>query len=257
MDELREIYQDALEAQEAGDHAEALRLHQHFYDYAAKQERNLHRFGRYALHHWKELGDVYPPALAALQALREREAALLLDGETMVAIADGSSEPRFPVIVDINHLLEDERATYELFQQFQAKLPEQAAQSFRYAAGAIVACGDFQLASGYLPEPMAAIEEEAEYLNRLFREMTADTSAPSVMRLMADTLNYADTTLLQWQVLTGLGKEEKAREYAEKAEALLERPSLRQAIRREFAAPGSLLAESVQRQEAFWLRDET
>ncbi|UTY55725.1 hypothetical protein [Massilia sp. erpn] len=257
MDELRDIYQNALEAQEAGEYEEALRLHRHFHDYAGRQERNLFRFSRFALHHWLELAEAYPPALAALQALCERETALLLAGETEIRIADGSSEDRFPLIVDINRLLDDDQATLELFRQFQANMPELAAQAFHQAVDAIVACGDFQLAHSYLPEPMAAIKQDAADLNRIFQAMAGDTSKPSTVRLIGETLGYVKQAVLQWQVLKGLGKEEEAGQFAGDAENLLDRSSLRRVMRKEFDQPGTLLTEWSHSQEAFWLQEET
>jgi len=97
------------------------------------------------LAYWKELADKYPPAMKALQEVRDRETELLKNGK-------GTSET-FNEVESINgELMEDEKSI-ELFEFIDSKYPELAEHCWYYIDSKIIAAKKFDLARKYLSEP--------------------------------------------------------------------------------------------------------
>jgi len=108
-----------------GEYAGALERHLWFHEHALEFKSSYGGVRlSYALSHWKKLADVYPPALTALVAIRDR------DSQRLVA---GTGSPQLlHDVASINDVLKQFEATLNLFTQLETAHPELARQSFGY-----------------------------------------------------------------------------------------------------------------------------
>ena len=152
FDEATRLFQD-------GDYAGALGLHEWFHDHAL--EFNPGYYGvrlSFALSQWKELADVYPPAMTALVRIRDRDCQRLLSGA-------GSPELIHDV-ASIDRCLGQDDATLELFRKVEAAHPELAKESFRFI-DRLVLRRDAALFCRYCGDPVGFYSEERELFLRL------------------------------------------------------------------------------------------
>jgi hypothetical protein len=137
---------DAIALREAGRHAEALDVLRAALGAPAGVPVFI------VILEWQFLAEVYPPALAALREQRDDQAARLLAGD-----ADFAGRSRFALIEDMNRILDDARATCDLFARLDAVRPEIARRHARLALPAVVAAGDLALADRYRGDPLALL----------------------------------------------------------------------------------------------------
>jgi hypothetical protein len=130
---------------------------------------------------WRLLSQAHAPARAALARLRDEQAAHLLDGD--FAFASGRAWPRtrFDLIRQMNDILGDTHATWDLFVRLEALAPDHARRHAYLALPAIVEAGDFTRAARYLPRnPLDRLDELRELAQRfpLFPPDRAQSIAP-------------------------------------------------------------------------------
>jgi ribosomal protein S18 acetylase RimI-like enzyme len=147
---------------------------------------------------WRQLIGQYAPAREAMMRERAAQADRLLAGD--ITFGDRPHD-RFSVIADMNEALEDSRATYELFLQTLAVLPEVSKRSIRNALPAIVEAQDYALAQRYVTDPLPWLAE----LNRL-SELLPLMPANAAPRLAAELSNYVRDLSLCEAVWRGLGR---------------------------------------------------
>ena len=182
-------------AADEGRHEEALREFIWFHHHALETEPSLRGVRlSYALRDWVALASRYPPALVALEQIRDAKSNALLNG-------DGDLDT-FRDVEAINRDLDSVPRTYALFAQIAAANPALAQQCARKAFPALVAAGDFALAARFLPEPENYVRSLAETFNEaiLSLESTPESNAPA---LQAFAYNYVCDVRLVLAVLTG------------------------------------------------------
>jgi len=97
------------------------------------------------LSYWKELADKYPPALKALQEVRDRESELIKGGK-------GTWET-FHEVMYLNRILKEEEKSIELFIFMDEKYPELAKKCWNLINSKMIAAKRFDLVRKYLPNP--------------------------------------------------------------------------------------------------------
>ena len=119
-------YADAKRFAKEGAFAEALERHEWFHEHALTYQPSYFYGVRlsFALSAWAELGAKYPPALASLRQIRDRD--------TELVRLPGSSDSLFHDVVAINRALGDNRATMILFREIEHAWPELARRRFRF-----------------------------------------------------------------------------------------------------------------------------
>lgn len=147
---------------------------------------------------WRQLIGQYAPAREAMMRERAAQADRLLAGD--ITFGDRPHD-RFSVIADMNEALEDSRATYELFLQTLAVLPEVSKRSIRNALPAIVEAQDYALAQRYISDPLPWLAE----LNSLSETLPLMPAA-TAPRLAAELSNYVRDLSLCEAVWRGLGR---------------------------------------------------
>jgi hypothetical protein len=93
----------------AGKQEEALKRFIWFHEHALEHQPSMYGVRlSFALSSWKELGDAYPPALKAMEKLRDENASLLREGK---------GDPNlFHDLVALNQTLKADKASVELFE---------------------------------------------------------------------------------------------------------------------------------------------
>jgi hypothetical protein len=142
-----------------GRHEQALADYLWFHKNALKHKRAYYGVRlSFALGYWKELSDVYPPAAAAMKAVRDETAAALLK-------AGGNTRTLFHDVVAIDHELGRSPETYRLFLSLMKKNPDQAKKCADLALPSIIEAGDYQLAKKFLLHPEDYLLYKSERLN--------------------------------------------------------------------------------------------
>lgn len=194
---------------------------------------------------WRMLLADYPPARAALQALRDEQVRRLLAGDLAFGLARGpvyrdggrSHATRFSVIVKINGLIADPASTAALFARLHATDPLLARKYAWQALPAVVATGAFALADGYRGDPLAQLAEvNAEAL--MYPLFPVAREAP---RLAAGLANLVGDVAIGIAVLAGLGRADEARALHAALLDGLKDDAVRALAQRELAAPGTIM----------------
>ena len=189
----------------------------------------------YVLAAWAKLAEEYLPAHHALVDLRNRLSAQL------------SAKPElFHDIRIINDKLGDLQNTYHLFQSLP---PAQAQQNARAALPSIMACGDFELARRYLPQPEHHLALAAMQLNELKNHINVLTTE-GMAEMLAEVFNYTTEVALVLDLLNGCGDTAAAAIARQQAVSLVQAPEARACVQAELDAPGTTLDAMVELQNS-------
>jgi hypothetical protein len=243
MGQAHEVLERARTARLAGRYEDALRDHLWFHENALAVEPSLAGVRlSFALRDWIYLAEQFPLARRALQGLRDRDTARILDGS-----AGPHAGPRelFRDIVAINSALGEERATQDLFVRIDIQMPELARQCGDFALPALVAAEDFMLARRYLGDPAARVQALAASLNAYTEELVKSGGTSSAPALLAFVLNYTKEVRLVVEVLRRQDEEELAERVSREALDALKSDALRDAVEREFETPGATIQAMV------------
>lgn len=196
-----------------GRHEEALRDLLWFHENALKHDRAYYGVRlSFAVGYWKELADLYPPALEALQSVKKQSEAALRRGE--------GGRDLFNDVVSINRELNRESDTYKLFLTLKRKHRASTRKFGDLAVEAIVGAGDFKLASECLPHPESYLLWLSDRLNdNLERKGVPRETARR--RRDAYVNNYCRDVRTTLKILKGLRNLDSAKAALEWAIALV------------------------------------
>jgi len=154
-----------------GRYEHALRDFMWFHKHALKHDRAYYGVRlSFALGYWMELGEVYSPALKALQSFKRQGESALIRGK--------GNRDLFHDVASINKELGHTNDTYKLFLNMKKDHPELAKTCADLAIEAIVEARDFKLASEHLPHP-------ENYLLWLSDRLNGDLERKGVSRSIA------------------------------------------------------------------------
>lgn len=120
-----EAYDDAKRFAREGAYDKALERHIWFHEHSLEHRPSYYGVRlSLALGAWMELSEKYPPALAALKAVRDRDSARLYDGDP--------SDHLFHDVVALNRSIGDNRATFTMFRHFEETDSTVASRRFRF-----------------------------------------------------------------------------------------------------------------------------
>lgn len=252
MREHHARYDEVIALHEAGRYAEALALIEQQLaeiEREAAPDRSRYFMPMFQL---KLLLDVYPPARAAMMALRDAQAARLLAGERFTGTDPAPVKDtfqrtdRYSLVVGMNNDLGDARSTYDIFRQLAARQPELAGSHAWQALEAMIAVGDFALADRYRRPPL----DQLPNVNATARDLPLFPRPRQAPRLSADLSSLVKDVRIGMAVLRGLG--DPAGADALRAALLdgLVSDELKEFARRELDEPGAIGREVVARQMA-------
>jgi hypothetical protein len=238
MGQAHDVLERARTARLEGRYEDALRDHLWFHENALAVEPGLAGVRlSFALRDWIYLAEQFPLARRALQGLRDRDTARMLEG--------GQSRDLFRDIVAINSALGEERATHDLFVRMDIQMPELARQCADFALPALVTAEDFTLARRYLGDPAARVQALAANLNAYTAELVKTAGSSSAPALLSFVLNYTKEVRLVVEVLRRQDEEDVAEQVSRTALDELKSDALRDAVEREFETPGATIQAMV------------
>jgi len=141
-DEADLAFKDAQSLARAGEYEAALERHQWYHDNALRI--NKAQYGvrlSFALSAWKKLGEKYPPALAALTALRDQGTQTVLTGKAQPEL--------FHDVISINHTLAGEDQSVKLFKTLDETQPDFAKRCFHFMEDNLISAGEVDLFTRY------------------------------------------------------------------------------------------------------------
>jgi hypothetical protein len=151
-EDMSKYLMDTEKLAQDGKNEEALTRFIWLYDHALEHESAFNGVRlSYLLSYWKALADKYPPALKALQDVRDKETELIKRGK-------GTYET-FNEVVSINRVLMEDDKSIELFVFIDEKYPPLATRCWDYIANKIISVKKFDLVKKYLPDPMKKFKE--------------------------------------------------------------------------------------------------
>jgi len=207
-----------------GKYAEALSEYVWFHHYALAEQPSLYGVRlSFALAHWKDLADVYPPALAALLEVRDDKTRRLVSGEL--------DRELFHDTEAINQYLGASSETSKLFESIDRDAPEFARECSDLAFEALVESGKFSLAAKYLRDPVGRVAKLAERLNNDVARIPERPRSKSP-RYRAYTWNFALDLRTIVAILSGAGRGADAAECRARAFAILKPWYVRKAVER-------------------------
>lgn len=220
--------EEAIRARREGRHERALSL---LLDLFARED-GTHSI---VMIEWRQLIGQHAPAREAMVRERAAQADRLLAGD--ITFGDRRRD-RFTVIGHMNEALEDSRATYELFLQMLAVLPEVPKGSIRQALPAIVEAQDYALAQRYVTDPLSWLAE----LNTLAEHLPL-LPTDGAPRLAGELSNYVRDLSLCETVWRGLGRVAEADALRVAAIDGIANDAVRAMALRELAERGAIFRE--------------
>ncbi|UTF61092.1 hypothetical protein [Gilvimarinus sp. DA14] len=132
-------------------YAEALSMHQVYFAESRDAEGQFGVRLSFALADWAKLGELYPPAMTALQNIAAEHKEQLLDGR-----GDFDMMMEF---ASINEYIGDPRATIEVFRAVDQAYPEQSRSLFFAVREELFAQQEYQLIHKFVEDPIYAFEQ--------------------------------------------------------------------------------------------------
>jgi hypothetical protein len=201
------VIRDARLCVKSREYAAALEKYMWFHDHALEARPSLVGVRlSYAIFEWVDLGKVYPPALKALEGLRDRKTESLVCGTQEMTI--------FHDVKAINRALGQDERTRDLFKIIADNNRDFAEKCFRLALEPLVCTNEFGLARSF----MLDVRSEVDRFAMPFK--SAPESTPSAPKEMVQKILvgiYVKNVSLVLQILMGVGEEVEAkriRQYA-------------------------------------------
>ncbi len=135
-----------------GRYIEANLRYKWFHDHALEHNPSMAGVRlSFALGYWKQLGDVYPPALEAMQQVRDEKTSRIREGEGDFRL--------FHDVYALNRTLEEDQKTLDLFYVLDQKQIGLAKQCWDIVETEIIKRKDKSLIIKYAGEPRQAFQE--------------------------------------------------------------------------------------------------
>jgi hypothetical protein len=211
-----------------GKYAESLAEYIWFHHHALAEQPSLYGVRlTFALSYWKELADIYPPALKALLELRDEKTQRLVDGQRDWEL--------FHDVEAMNQYLGAAASTANLLELLDRAAPEFARECSNMALEALVEAGKFDLAAKYLPDPANRTAMLAESLNGDVARIPERPRSKSP-RYRAYTRNFARELCTIIAILNGAGRASEAASCRSRAIAILKPWYVRKAVEASLAS---------------------
>ena len=165
-----------------------------FHDHALDDDLSLAGVRlSYAISEWVDLGEVYPPALRALESLRDAKTEILINGAQDARL--------FHDVESINEALGQVERTRDLFKIIAANNRGIAEKCFRVAPESLVYTKEFDLARRFMLQPRSEVDRFAVPF-----KIAPPKTGNAIVR------NYVKNLSMVLQVLLGIGEETEAKQ---------------------------------------------
>ena len=243
MDDMLAFAEARRAAREAGRQDELLRLVSASFEQLSSGAPRFSTEFFGTMFEWRMLTETFEPAVAAMREARDVQQRLLLEGDTVFGLASATADSfvrpppsRFSVIVHFNEILDDHRATADLFASMLQMQPVIDRFEAHLALPSLVAAGEFATAQQWLPDTTRHLAK----INKLARDLPLVAPQGVAPRLAAELMGYVSDVSLTLAVWNGLGRTAEARSLRRSAFDDLLGDDLRELAEREFASPGAI-----------------
>jgi serine/threonine protein kinase/photosystem II stability/assembly factor-like uncharacterized protein len=244
--DLQKILQEAQDLKSQGRYEESLQRLIWYHNHSIFVPGQAGVRNSFALSYWVELGRCYPKAREALVETR--------DQDTQVFAAGRGDFALFMEVSSINNYLEDDEATYALFQSIRQQDKALAQQCYPLVQGQLIQRGEYDECLSYLGDPQTAFDhihqdwermknwEDQQAASRTQRVAQLDAMArtnglfakgpvPFLPELpkFADN-HFVDQTRQLIEILVGCGNKAEAEKICGQAIAVLNNPRLQSAV---------------------------
>lgn len=145
--DMRTYLRETQDMVSRGEYSEALERYVWFHNHALEREPGMYGVRlSFALSYWKELADVYPPALEALVRMRDAKRQKVLDKPGDFALVHD--------VVSLNDTLEQDDQSIQLFEELRTVAPEFAAKCWPLVKDAVIAAKRYDLAREFQGNPL-------------------------------------------------------------------------------------------------------
>jgi len=204
-----------------GKHKKALDRFLWFHDHALEHQPSMYGVRlSFALSYWKQLGDVYPPALTAMKKTRDDKTTYLVQGK-------GNSR-LFHDVASLNSTLGDNAQTVELFRKLDEEQEDLAKQCWDMAKDAIIKAQAYDLARKYIGNPVREWSKAKEMYDRN-KAMYGGKNFGEHFKTYNEN-NFVEESLKLIEVALALDDKKAAKEIQAKALAILDDYRLSDAI---------------------------
>jgi hypothetical protein len=213
----RTVLNEARTLAREGKYEEALEKHLWFHENALKLRPSLYGVRlSFALSDWVRLGEKYPKAREALVAIRDKDTATITGGHGSFAL--------FHDVAAINDYLDEEPRTVALFKTLDQKDHRLAERCYDLAEEDLANQREYKLCSQFIPDAIQRFDRIREMRERNLKIRKDD-------RLMAYAeKSFVERTCRLIEILVSAGRREDAEQVRDRALAVRDDRSLRDAI---------------------------
>ena len=216
----------ARELAQQGRFEEALEKHLWFHEYAIEFDPGLAGVRlSFALSDWIRLGEQYPPARTALVATRDHTASALRNGNT--------APEKFLDVAAINRELNEKAETGKLFLILRSTHPEAARQYYPAAEEGLLACGEYEVCSSFIPDAVVRFESHSDLRRHILTSGGGPMNGtPADVARFVEHMDrhFAEQVVRLIEILVRAGRTAEASQVRELALAETENASARSAI---------------------------
>lgn len=220
-DDMQTYLSDTHKMVREGKYQEALDRFIWFHDHALEQEPSMYGVRlSFALSYWKDLGEKYPPAMAALKKTRDDKTMRMEKGE-------GNRE-LFHDVTALNRVLKDDNKTVELFRKLDQEQRDLARECWEIAKDPVFAAKSYDLIRKYVENPVnefARVKAIYEQNTKIYggKNFGEPFKRFNENKFVVDTIELIRLSL-------AIDKEKAAKEIQEQALSMIDDDRLRKAI---------------------------
>ena len=221
FEDMRKYLKETVNLSDKGKYKEALKRHIWFHNHALEHEPSMYGVRlSFALSYWKQLGEVYTPALTALKKIRDDKTALLEKGKGDFDL--------FMDVSALNETLGEESKTVDLFKILDRKNNNLAKKCWEGAKRDIIKNKAYKLAGKYIKD----FTEEFNKIKNLYKRKKEMSKARKMSEIFtrANTNSFVKEVLGIMEVAIALGKVKTAEKIQAEAIKVLDDPRLRRAF---------------------------
>ena len=220
-EDMQKYLRDTQALVKEGEHKEALNRFMWFHDHALEHQPSMYGVRlSFALSYWKQLGDVYPPALTALENTRDTKANLLSQGK--------GNRNLFHDVMALNRTLNENTKTVELFRTLDKDHPDLAKQCWGIAKSTVIKAKAYDIARKYIGNPVREWGKVKEMYDRN-KDCYGGNNFGEHFKAFNEN-NFVEETTLLIDVALALNDAKAAKDIQAKALAILDDHRLNDAI---------------------------
>lgn len=201
---------------------DALAKHVWFHDHALEYEPSKMYGVRlsFALSYWKQLGDVYPPALKTLKMIRGNKSDLVAQGK--------GNRNLFHDVMALNRTLGEDNRTVELFRMLDQNQPDLAKQCWSISKKTIFDANAYDLVKKYIENLVSEFDSVKEIYDRNKAMYGGENFGESFESYNENS--FVDATINLINVAVAIDDIAAAKEIQKRAISILNVPRLTDAI---------------------------